>query len=305
MDKVLILGGSGFIGKNLILEYLQNNFTVINYDIQEFNIDNINLINILGKITDIENIEKICKEHKINHIVFLINTILPSESFECVNEKIVVNVSSVIEILNLASKYNIRKFVYFSSGGAVYGNYKREPYVESDQLKPVTFYGWSKKIVEDYIIHFAPELNIEYLIIRPSNPYGRYQNLFGKQGIIGIILGKIITNSELEIWGSGDSIKDYIYIQDLCSIYIKLIKKKITNQIYNIGSGTGTSLNDIISIIEEIYGDGAINKKYIIDNQEKININVLNINKIKKELKDIEFTDLKMGISQFIAETKK
>ncbi len=305
MDKVLILGGSGFIGKNLILEYLQNNFIVINYDIQSFNIENNNLINVLGQITEIENIEKICGEHKIDHIVFLINTILPSESFQYVDEKMEINVNSVIKIMELASKYNIKRFIYFSSGGAVYGNYKKDPYAETDELRPVTFYGWSKKIVEDYITHFSSELNIEYLIIRPSNPYGRYQNLFGRQGIIGIILGKIMTNNEVEIWGSGDSIKDYIYIQDLCNIYMKLIKKKITNQIYNIGSGIGASLNDIISIFEEIYGEASINKKYILNTQEKINTNVLNINRIKEEFDDIKLTDLKIGIRKFIIEIKK
>lgn len=298
-NKILIIGGSGFIGKNLIIEYLKKEFQVINFDIIEFKIFHKNFINIEGNINEFDKIEDIMKYNEIKHIVFLTNSILPTDDFTYkLDEKISTNINSVIKILNLAQKYKINKFVYFSSGGAVYGNYKKSPYRETDKLSPVSFYGWSKKVVEDYLITFANKIGINYLILRPSNPYGRFQNIYGKQGIIGIILRKIIRNEEIEIYGDGSVVKDYIYINDLMKVYFRILMCDNWNQIYNIGSGIGSSINEILKISESI-SNIKIKKKYNLEYVPDINVNILNVDKLKKEIGNIDFLDINEGINLF------
>jgi UDP-glucose 4-epimerase len=125
---------------------------------------------------------------------------------------------------------------------------------ENEPPAPISYYGLSKVQIEDLINFYHRRYDLNYLILRPSNPYGHGKNLNGKQGVIAVILGRMLKNQPITIFGDGETIRDYIYIEDFIFYVAELIKEEILNGTINIGSGVGYSLNDIVSVVDEISG---------------------------------------------------
>jgi UDP-glucose 4-epimerase len=137
-----------------------------------------------------------------------------------------------------------------SSGGTIYGN-KHGFSHEKDPPSPISFYGFAKFQIEEMILFYHRRYGLNYLILRPSNPFGYGQNLFGKQGLIAVLMGKIITDSTAVIFGDGLALRDYIYINDFTYYIAELLKNNILNITLNIGSGKGYSVKQIIKFVEE------------------------------------------------------
>ena len=144
--------------------------------------------------------------------------------------------------------------------------------------------------------------NLRYLIVRPSNPFGSGQSLNGVQGLIAVAIGKIMANEPLTIWGDGSSIRDYIYIDDLANMMYELINKDVENEIVNIGSGIGYSINDILLHLKNIAGDKLI-VKYETSRSVDVTSVILNITKLESLIK-INNTPLEEGISMFYNDVK-
>ncbi len=239
--NILILGGLGFLGRNLSQKLSEENNVYITDCIDS---SDANYYKI--KLSDSDKIIKIIEEMKIQMVIHLISSILPSSNIEQYFNDVIEIYTPTLRLFDYCAKNSI-KFVYFSSGGAVYGNQK-EIFNEHTKREPVSYYGISKLNFENAITFFHNTQGLEYLIIRPSNPYGFGQNLYGKQGIIAIIIGKILKNEKIQIWGDGSVVKDYIYIDDFIFYVSELIKNDNTwNQTFNIGSGNGASVNDVLN----------------------------------------------------------
>ncbi len=185
--------------------------------------------------------------------------------------------------------------MYFSSGGAIYGNSDFLPLTEEDHKNPVSSYGIIKATIEQYIKLYNKQNNLEYLIVRPSNPYGPRQGHFIAQGVIATFLRKAKNDEPFLIYGDGSSKKDYIFIDDFIEMMLQLVESD-SQGIYNIGSGHGSSLNEIIAVINKI--TNKVNK--VIYSESKnydVNNFVLDISKLKSKLdKDIKLTSLEDGI---------
>lgn len=302
MNKTLILGGAGFIGLNLAEEFINNNKEIIIFDRKEadFNcfLRRRNGIKIIkGEIQDVELMEDIFKKHKIDTVIHLVSSLLPASTKQDFYREVSEIINPTFKIIDLIAKYQIDNFIFFSSGGTVYGEEKEENF-ETDSLKPITYYGISKIMIEDYIklINRINELN--YLIIRPSNPYGKHQNLNSKQGFISVALGKALKEQKIEIWGDGQVVRDYIYISDLCKAVYKLLENNIKNKVFNIGSGRGVNLIEVLKILED-----KLDKKIDVVFKEAREVDVkkaiLNIDKIKKDI-DYNPMSLDKGIETFL-----
>ena len=199
-----------------------------------------------------DEIFRIMKEYKINVLVHLVSTIIPGSSLDqYINNCRLVQLST-IPIMDYCAKNNV-KIVYFSSGGTVYG-VKGGVISENEPVAPISYYGLSKVQIEDLINFYHRRYNLNYLILRPSNPYGYGQNLHGKQGLIAVIIGCILDNKPVTIYGDGNTIRDYIYIGDFVYYVKELIRMGILNETINIGSGVGYSINQIIEIFNGIVG---------------------------------------------------
>lgn len=281
MNNILILGGKGFIGSNLA-EFLVN--------------ENENVIVFKGDFNDSETVEKVFKENKIDIVIHLISSIIPATPFE----KIIKNteINSTINLLDIMRKRGVNKIMFFSSGGAVYGTNGQKVNKEDSPTNPINFYGWLKLTIESYLQMNHRVHGLNYIILRPSNAYGKRQNIQGGQGLIAVTLGKLLQNKPIEIWGNGEVVRDYIYIDDLCRAVFLLIKNRQWNNIYNVGGGKGTNVNEILGIIKKITGiNFGINYKE--SREVDIPVNILDVSKLKNSIPWGELTGIEKGIKVF------
>jgi len=301
--RILLLGGAGFIGKNLALTLASEEHDVFVFD--QFDADYSGLENkkkiyiVKGNFIETDIFRDFFKKNHIDVVIHLIASIISETDFQNVLIEVQNILIATMEFINLMNEFGLKRIVYFSSGGVVYGKNGNHINSEADKLMPINSYGWIKVVIEKYIQYYSFQNDFQYLILRPSNPYGQYQNIFGKQGLIAVTLGKIVNNQPVEIWGDGSVVRDYIYITDLCEILSKLIQSDKWNEIYNIGSGKGYSVNNIIRIIEKITGR-SFNVIYKDKRSVDIPTNILNIQKICNDIDicNFEFTEIEEGISR-------
>ena len=257
--NVLLLGGNGFLGRNLAKGMQQSSvFNVYVYDITK-PCEEIECIKYYsGSIEDYSLISHIMNENKINVLVHMVSTIVPGSTLEqYINNCKLVQLST-IPLMDYCATHNV-ELVYLSSGGTVYG-VKGGIVSENEPTAPISYYGLSKVQIEDLINFYHRRYNLNYLILRPSNPYGPGQNLYGRQGLIAVILGKLLKNEHITVFGDGSVVRDYLFIDDLVYYVIELLKKEILNETINIGSGEGCSINQIIEIVKD-----NVDRKVIVD----------------------------------------
>lgn len=143
----------------------------------------------------------------------------------------------------------IKRFVFFSSGGTIYGQ-STKPISEYADIHPATLYAKSKARIEKVI----QESGIDYVILRVANPFGGYQELNKRQGVVPILIHRALNGEPFEMWVDGESTRDYLYITDFARALSLLISKNINNEIINVGSGIGTSMNHVLKTVTECTG---------------------------------------------------
>lgn len=250
--NVLILGGNGFIGSHLVDKFLLEGHAVRVFDKNEEHYRGL-LPNVDYHLAEFGNRGLLSDALEgIDVVVHLISTTLPKTS----NDDPVFDVkSNVIETLFLLEQCvarKIKKIIFTSSGGTVYGVPQSTPVHEDHIKEPICSYGISKLSIEKYLALFKQLHNLDYVIIRPSNPFGSRQNPFGIQGAIPVFLGKISQNKPIQIWGDGEVVRDYICVEDLVDAIFNSTIKKTNSAIFNIGSGKGYSLNQLLLVMKEV-----------------------------------------------------
>lgn len=304
--NILLIGGAGFIGSNLIKTLSKENYSIYVLEPEGANTDrlkntNINLLK--GSLSDCNYVRGIIEKNGIEIVVHLVSTLIPGSSYEDYKEEYKRMIFPSIELMELCAEKGV-KFVYFSSGGTIYGNRNDVfPFIEQDPMAPISYYGWSKQMMENSILFMHRTKGLNYLIVRPSNPYGHGQNLYGKQGLVAVAIGKILKGEPVDVWGDGSAVRDYIYIDDLAKVFAQLIEKDVKNTTLNVGSGRGYSVNDVLAFLKIV-----TQKDFKINYQNPRPVDVSNMVLDLKNLKqyvDIEFTPFMEGIKKFYEESKK
>ncbi len=305
--NILFIGGAGFIGSSLVRRFCEDNKYHVFVVEPEFanvsRLDGTQVGVIRESLSNVESLERIVSEKGIETVVHLVSTLIPGSGYDDFNREFENMIFPSIRLMEYCAKGNV-KFVYFSSGGTIYGNRKTlQPFVETDEMAPISYYGWSKQMMENGILFKNRTEGLRYLIVRPSNPYGHGQNLHGKQGLVAVAIGKIMDGKPVEVWGDGSSIRDYIYIDDLAEIFFQLIDNDVTNETVNIGSGRGYSVNDVLAFLKII---SKVDFKILYENARPMDVSnmVLSIAKMRR-LTNVEPTPMLEGLSKFYEETKK
>jgi len=258
MKKILLLGGFGFIGSNLldyIDSFLLNLYEVIVFDKFKHHPEGIkfNCIRKIysGNFSDSLDIENIFKENHIDIIIHALNTTVPTTSGNICFD-IESNLIPSIKLFDIMVKYKVNKIIYISSGGAIYGNNNlSNKHNEDDVVYPVSSYGIVKLSVEKYLYQYSYLYDFQSTIFRLSNPYGRY-HYNNKQGIINVALRSAFYEIPFSVWGDGKAEKDYIYINDFCDILFKFVNKKEKYIVLNVGSGQIISINRLLHDIKNL-----------------------------------------------------
>lgn len=305
--NILFIGGAGFIGASLARRFRKSEkhhiFVVEPAGANISRLDRLGVDIIRESLTNVEAVERIITEKRIDTVVHLVSTLIPGSDYEDFKRELADMVFPSIRVMEYCARNNV-KFVYFSSGGTVYGNRSTmEPFVETDEMAPISYYGWSKQMMENGILFKNRTEGLRYLIVRPSNPYGHGQNLHGKQGLVAVAIGKIMDGKPVEVWGDGSAIRDYIYIDDLAEAFFQLIDRDACNETVNIGCGRGYSVNDVLAFLKIISKEDF---KIVYKNARPVDVSnmVLDIAKMRR-LTNVELTPMLEGMSKFYEETKK
>jgi len=291
----LLIGGNGFIGSHLIDVLIKNKHKVRVYDL--FNEKYRNpLKEVDYRIHSINDLNSLYEAMLDIDIVYhLASSSVPSTSNLDPLNDVNGNLITSLNILNIAVRAKIKKIVYFSSGGAVYGP-MNGAISENSLLNPISSYGIIKSTIERYFLLYSKRYNIETIIFRPSNPFGPRQGHFPAQGVISTFLRKIIDNLPLVVFGNGESAKDYIYVKDLAIICYRLSISE-SSGIFNIGTGIGTTINDLIVLIKKITH---FNPKIDFEATQDYDVPnfILDISAANNIIGDFEFTKLEHAVAE-------
>lgn len=249
----LVSGGAGFIGSHLVDKLIKENHQVIVVDDLSSGIKkNLNRkakffqVNIIS--SRISRIFKKIKPELVFHYAGHI------EARESVNDPISdakINIIGSLNILENCRKYKIKKIIFASSGGEIYGTAKEIPFPETCYPSPISPYGVAKLTVEKYLDAYFKMFKIPYLSLRYGNVYGPRQNPNGEAGVIAIFIKKMLRNEQPIIHGDGRQTKDYIFINDAIEATFLALKKNFTG-IINIGTGKETSVLEIFNKLKKL-----------------------------------------------------
>ena len=291
--KVVIIGAGGFVGKNLSDSLLQDP----NLEIVCFSKTGVpeskNLKSIVGDFEDQELIHKTLKHADI--VYHLISGSIPSTSWENPFFEIDGNLIPTLHLIESAAKNHIKKIVFVSSAGTVYGK-SNHILSENAATAPFSPYGIIKNTIENFLRFAYEKYGIHYDIFRVSNIYGEGQNVKKGLGIINIVLDKILHQQEIQIFGDGLNIKNYIYVKDVIYFLKDSLYKEINqNNFFNLNSDQNASIIDIIDIAQRITGEEA---KLVFSESKKSDNQfiLLDHSKLMQEYPQFKFTTLEQGI---------
>ena len=290
-NRAIVLGAGGFIGIPLVESLVKQGYEVICFD------QNISLHwptsvkSIIGRFEQPPMELLDCfKDATVYHLV---SSTRPSQNTDTASQELISDVTATLSYLEQTHDRNLR-WVFASSGGTVYGPEATCPILENAATDPTCSYGITKLAIEKYLSLYKRLHGSDYVITRLANPYGPGQDPLRGQGIIAALIYKALIGESAVIWGDGEVVRDYIYIDDLVEGLIKS-SSGASGQIYNIGSGVGVSINTLIEKIQS-----TLNVKLRLDYQESRSIdvrkNILNSAKINADLGWEPLTDLADGI---------
>ena len=248
----LVLGGNGFIGSHLVDNLLAEGHRVRVFDKYEEHYRKP-LTAVDYCYGDFGNRGLLAEALMNIDVVFhLISTTLPKTSNDDPAFDVQSNVIETLFLLEQCVTRQIKKIIFLSSGGTIYGKPSILPIPEHSPADPECSYGITKLTIEKYLALFNRLYGLEYTILRPSNVYGSRQNPEGIQGAVSVFLGKVARGVPIQIWGDGNVVRDYVYIDDLVDAVSKAANIKTQDRIFNIGSGKGVSLKEIIEVINQV-----------------------------------------------------
>jgi UDP-glucose 4-epimerase len=281
--KCLVLGGGGFLGSHLSGALLEQGHKVRVFDRAR---QNRHLPQeIEWREGDFSSSQEVQSALDSCDVVYhLISTTIPKDSNENPAYDVESNVVSTVRMLEATHKLGVRKVVFVSSGGTVYGVPKRVPIQEGDAGDPVCSYGIGKLMIEKYLHLFHVLHGLDYCILRMANPFGERQSVAGAQGAAAAFLYRAMKKKPIEIWGDGEVVRDYLYVKDAARALVMAMDCTAEERVFNIGAGEGRSLNEVVAAIERVAGR-AVERKYLPGRPFDVPVNVLDISRAKRVLK--------------------
>jgi UDP-glucose 4-epimerase len=254
--KILVTGGAGFIASHVVDTYVAEGYEVIVVDdLSTGRLSNLNPEVTFYKL-DIRSpqLAEVFKKEKpdfINHHAAQMD----------VRRSVVdplfdadVNILGSINLIECAKKFKVKRFIYISTGGAVYGEPEYLPCDEAHPINPICQYGISKHTVEHYLYLYHQNYGLDYVVIRYPNVYGPRQDPCGEAGVVAIFTRAMLRGDQVTINGDGEQERDFVFVKDCAQANLLALKTNKPNTIYNIGCGQGTTVNEIFTALKGITG---------------------------------------------------
>ena len=254
--KVLVTGGAGFIGSHVVDAYLEDGYEVVIVD--DLSTGRLANINPGAKFIQMdicdprlsELFERERPDYVNHHAAQMdVRRSMVEPLFDAQ-----VNVVGSLNLLECSRKYAVKRFVYISTGGAVYGEPEYLPCDEAHPIQPICPYGASKHTVEHYLYMYAFNYSLEYTVLRYPNVYGPRQDPYGEAGVVAIFCGQMLKEEQVVINGDGEQRRDFVYVGDCARANLLALTVPHPSGIFNLGSGRGTTVNAIFCELKAITG---------------------------------------------------
>jgi UDP-glucose 4-epimerase len=284
MKRILVTGGAGFIGGHLVdrLVALGHQVRVLDrfpVEVHPAWVEHKQIDYMMGDCSDHSLIDEALKD--IDVVYHLVSTTIPATSNIDPVFDVQSNLVGTLHLLQIALQSGVKKVIFVSSGGTVYGKPKSMPIKESDPTDPICSYGITKLAIEKYLYMFHELHGLEYLVFRLANPFGERQRP-GAQGAIAAFTQKVANGQPIEIWGDGSVVRDYVYIHDVVEVLVRGIAYGGKSRLFNLGSGQGRSLNEIIDTLRIVSGR-PVNCNYKSGRPLDVPKSILDITLVKQE----------------------
>jgi len=302
MKKVMVTGGAGFIGSNIVDLLIKKGYQVSILDnLSRGKKENINKQANFYQV-DIKQTDKLSKaigKEKPEAIIHQAAQVNVRISLEDPISDAKNNIIGPINLIQSAIKHGVKKITFSSSGGAVYGDPEKVPCKETDRIRPLSPYGISKRSLELYIQAFSRLKGYDYNILRYSNVYGPRQDPKGEAGVVSIFIDQALNKEVSYINGDGKQTRDFVFVGDIAQANLSALEKKTKSKIFNIGTGQETSINDLYYSIRKALDDK--NKpKHREEIPGEVKATYLDISRASKELGWQPKFDLDEGIKETV-----
>jgi UDP-glucose 4-epimerase len=253
--RVLVLGGSGFLGSHIVDRFLVEKHDVTVYDLypERFRRSPVGIKFVTGDFGNVGALDELIGTG-FDLVIHCVSTTTPKSSNESPEFDIQSNVIGTLYLLDICVRHKVGKIVFMSSGGTVYGDIGNLDLVdESHSVRPMCSYGVSKLSIEHYLAVYRHLRGLDYVALRLSNPYGERQSPLRALGALTVFLHRTLLHQSVEVWGDGSVTRDFIYVGDVANaVYLAAVNP--VSGTYNIGTGTGLSLRDILNHISNVVG---------------------------------------------------
>ena len=299
--NILVLGAAGFIGTNLAIKLAENkNDEIMLVDKSRnyfLNIEKFNFTNVIIKESSIDLSMDFTILEGQDVVYHLVSTNVPTTSNQHISQDIQANVLFSSNLFEACVRYGVKKVVFISSGGTVYGKEAACPLSENTPTNPISSYGVQKITIEKLLYLYNYMYGLDYRIIRLANPYGPYQRPNGVLGAVTTFTYKALTGGEIQVYGDGSVVRDFIYIDDAIRAIINIVNGESKHHTFNLGCGYGTSIKKVLDTIEEALGI-KMNITYKEGRAVDVPVNYLDISRYEKDYGSLNPISLKEGIKK-------
>lgn len=297
--KIIVTGGAGFIGSHLVDELINKGHKVSIIDnLSSGLLHNINKKAKFYKKDIREDISEIFEKEKTEVVFHLAAQMDVRKSIEDPIYDADVNVLGTLNILENMRKHDVKKIIFSSTGGAIYGDDVRIPTPEHEREKPISPYGVSKLSIEKYFQYYKKFFDIDFVSLRYANVYGPRQSSKGEAGVVAIFIDKILSEEQPIINGDGKQTRDFVYVKDVIKANILFLDKDV-NGIFNVGTSVETNINQLFHKIIDIMD---VNVKEVHGEAKKgeQRRSCLSYDKIKRNLGWKPEYDLERGLKETV-----
>jgi UDP-glucose 4-epimerase len=251
---VLLVGGNGFVGSHLVDSFLDSGCEVTVVDLHR-ELYRMPLKRVRYCIGDLDDEAlALAALRGVDIVVYCASTTVPQSSADDPVSDVATNLMPFLRFLRRIGQTHVRRFVFFSSGGTVYGSPTLLPIPETHPTHPIVSHGIVKLTIEKYLQAFSISTGVEVVILRVGNAFGPRQNPYGRFGAVATFLGCFAQQRPIKMWGDGSIMRDYIHVADVAIASVAAAATKGISGIYNIGSSTGVTLNELVRTISEVTG---------------------------------------------------
>lgn len=285
MSHCCVIGGTGFIGSHLVEQLVSQARQVTVIGRSKIPIRDLprEVRYLAGNYGD----ERLLLEalRDVDEVIHLAHSTVPKTSFENPIQDILANLPASVTLFDAATRFSIRKLVFVSSGGTVYGKARSLPITEDHPKNPISPYGITKLTIENYAMMFQKLKGLPVVCVRPSNAYGERQRPFVDQGFVATAIASILSRKEITVFGDPGTMRDYVHVTDVAKGILASLELGQIGSSYNLGTGIGKNNMEVLDAIRP-YAESAgyeIRVKIVPGRAFDVPANLLDYSKLREQ----------------------